>query len=141
MRLPCRRCVGSFDNSPARSEASMSLARIYYCSALLLAMSGCKTAQRTVCAPMQRAPVAVAAKPLSSSPLPAVVRSSYQNSSPSPQVPPVLQGDNQQQEIFVETLSREWLQSEIEARNPSLEAMIAAWQAAAQIYPQRVALD
>jgi outer membrane protein TolC len=60
---------------------------------------------------------------------------------PSPQVPPVLQGDNQQQEIFVETLSREWLQSEIEARNPSLEAMIAAWQAAAQIYPQRVALD
>jgi outer membrane protein TolC len=40
-----------------------------------------------------------------------------------------------------ETLSREWLQAEIEIRNPSLEAMIAAWQAAAQLYPQRVALD
>jgi outer membrane protein TolC len=40
-----------------------------------------------------------------------------------------------------DVLSREWLQAEIEARNPSLEAMIAAWQAAAQLYPQRVALE
>jgi outer membrane protein TolC len=38
-------------------------------------------------------------------------------------------------------LSRQWLQTEIEARNPSLEAMISAWQAATQLYPQRVALD
>jgi cobalt-zinc-cadmium efflux system outer membrane protein len=38
-------------------------------------------------------------------------------------------------------LSRQWLQAEVEARNPTLEAMAAAWQAAAQIYPQRVALD
>jgi outer membrane protein, heavy metal efflux system len=29
----------------------------------------------------------------------------------------------------------------MEARNPSLEAMIAAWQAASQLYPQKVALD
>jgi outer membrane protein TolC len=46
-----------------------------------------------------------------------------------------------QQEIVGDVLSREWLHAEIEARNPSLEAMIAAWQAAAQLYPQRVALD
>src|SRR5688572_10668865 len=38
-------------------------------------------------------------------------------------------------------LSLDWLQAEIEARNPSLEAMLAAAQAAAQLYPQRVALD
>jgi cobalt-zinc-cadmium efflux system outer membrane protein len=38
-------------------------------------------------------------------------------------------------------LSRHWLQAEVEARNPTLEAMAAAWQAAAQLYPQRVALD
>jgi outer membrane protein TolC len=38
-------------------------------------------------------------------------------------------------------LSRHWLQAEVEARNPTLEAMAAAWQAAAQVYPQRVALD
>jgi outer membrane protein, heavy metal efflux system len=40
-----------------------------------------------------------------------------------------------------DVLSREWLQAEVEARNPSLEAMVSAWQAAAQVYPQRVALD
>ena len=46
-----------------------------------------------------------------------------------------------QHEIVGEVLSREWLAAEVEARNPSLEAMLAAWQAAAQRYPQRVALD
>src|SRR5207244_9492835 len=45
------------------------------------------------------------------------------------------------QEVMESVLSRPWLQAEIEARNPTLEAMIAAWQAAAQLYPQRVALD
>jgi hypothetical protein len=39
----------------------------------------------------------------------------------------------------VDVLSREWLAAEIEARNPSLDAMVAAWQAAAQLYPQRIA--
>jgi len=35
-------------------------------------------------------------------------------------------------------LSREWLAAEIEARNPSLEAMIAAWQAGGlSSYPQK----
>jgi cobalt-zinc-cadmium efflux system outer membrane protein len=38
-------------------------------------------------------------------------------------------------------LTRAWLQAEIETRNPSLEAMVSAWQAAMQLYPQRVALD
>src|SRR5439155_22738 len=45
------------------------------------------------------------------------------------------------QEVMESVLSRPWLQAEIEARNPTLEAMVAAWQAAAQLYPQRVALD
>src|SRR3954465_8513237 len=46
-----------------------------------------------------------------------------------------------QQEMLGEVLTRDWLQAEGEARNPSIEAMISAWQAAAQVYPQRVALD
>lgn len=45
------------------------------------------------------------------------------------------------QEIVGEVLSRAWLPAQIEARSPSLEAMIAVWQAAAQVYPQQVALD
>jgi len=44
-------------------------------------------------------------------------------------------------QITGDVLSREWLAAEVEARNPSLEAMIAAWQAAAQRFPQQVALD
>jgi outer membrane protein TolC len=56
-------------------------------------------------------------------------------------MPPAEQVGNSPQDVVGDVLSREWLQAEVEARNPSLEAMIAAWQAAAQLYPQRVALD
>lgn len=38
-------------------------------------------------------------------------------------------------------LSAEHLIFEVQARNPSLAAMIAAWQAAAQRYPQMISLD
>jgi outer membrane protein, heavy metal efflux system len=38
-------------------------------------------------------------------------------------------------------LPLEQLMAEVEARNPSLQAMVAAWQAAAEKYPQAVALD
>ena len=40
-----------------------------------------------------------------------------------------------------ERLSLERLIAEVEARNPSLQAMIYAWRAAAQRYPQAVSLD
>jgi outer membrane protein TolC len=61
----------------------------------------------------------------------------YQEPLPLPSSGP----SSDSQTIVTDVLSREWLQTEVEARNPSLEAMIAAWQAAAQLYPQRVALD
>jgi hypothetical protein len=35
----------------------------------------------------------------------------------------------------------DWLVHEVEARNPSLQALIFAWQSAAQKYPQAVSLD
>jgi outer membrane protein, heavy metal efflux system len=38
-------------------------------------------------------------------------------------------------------LTLSWLLDEVQARNPSLEAMAAAWQAAAARYPQAVSLD
>lgn len=59
---------------------------------------------------------------------------------PLPQPRPIGVGPPQE-EVLGDVLSREWLRSEVEARNPTLEAMFAAWQAAAQRYPQRVALD
>jgi len=76
--------------------------------------------------------------PKTPDPVPLVAPAAFQEPLPQPvieQPPPNVQ------ELTGETLSREWLQAEIEARNPSLEAMIAAWQAAAQVYPQKVALD
>jgi outer membrane protein, heavy metal efflux system len=38
-------------------------------------------------------------------------------------------------------LSADCLIAQVQARNPSLAAMIAAWQAAAQLYPQMISLD
>mgnify|MGYP000055982308 CR=1 FL=1 len=46
-----------------------------------------------------------------------------------------------QAELLPEVLSLSWLVTEIEARNPTLEALMAAWQAAAQRGPQQRALD
>jgi len=40
-----------------------------------------------------------------------------------------------------ETLDIDWLVYEVEARNPSLQALVFAWQSAAQKYPQAVSLD
>jgi outer membrane protein, heavy metal efflux system len=38
-------------------------------------------------------------------------------------------------------LSLDWLVEEVQTRNPSLQAMVAAWRAAASRYPQAVSLD
>jgi outer membrane protein TolC len=67
----------------------------------------------------------------------------FQESLPQPanSPSPALRLAVESPEFVGGVLSREWLQAEVESRNPSLEAMIAAWQAAAQLYPQRVALD
>jgi outer membrane protein, heavy metal efflux system len=108
--------------------------------AVILAVLGCKAA------PPRLSPIAhVALRPnqplvppaqISHEPLIAPV--SFQESLSVPLVPSTV---HESETIVADVLSREWLQAEIEARNPSLEAMIAAWQAAAQVYPQRVALD
>ena len=102
------------------------------CAIISLALSGCKTTRGSACAPCPDRPMA--ALPRTSSNLPSetkVAAVAYQEPLPHPETLPAT----------AEPLTREWLQSEVEARNPSLEAMIAAWQAASQLYPQRVALD
>ncbi len=70
-----------------------------------------------------------------------VVAIEFQEQLPLPVRPPGDNRDSAQHEVIGEVLSREWLAAEVEARNPSLAAMVAAWQAAAQRYPQVVALD
>ncbi len=115
---------------------------------LSLAALGCQTAQVASTAPVnesfaaampatlhparaadQAPPLAIAVAPV------ATVEFQEPLPRPADQLPP------RPEEITGDVLSRESLVAEIEARNPSLQAMIAAWQAAAQRYPQAVALD
>jgi hypothetical protein len=122
--------------------------RAWCCAGLLpLAAVGCKTAQVVAPATAQSAALAEAAPLVSSrrqqeTPSAAVVAPpvaavDFQDALPMP----ALQAGTSSGEVIGDVLSREWLQVEVEARNPSLEAMIAAWQAAAQRYPQQIALD
>ena len=105
------------------------------CAALLpLAALGCKSAQVAAGAPSGPVPAAVLTQPPATAPVAAV---GFQEPLPHPAGQAPLPTDD----LFGETLTREWLHMQVEARNPSLEAMVAAWQAAAQLYPQRIALD
>src|SRR5258708_7392299 len=108
---------------------------------LSLAMLGCKAGPSGQCAPRAPSPVPIAAQPQTATLAPAadasksipVTAVSFQEPLPQPSPETSFAAP---QELVGVVLSREWLQAEIEARNPSLEAMIAAWQAAAQVYPQ-----
>ena len=126
----------------------MTSLRAWCCAGLLpLIAIGCKTASVAAPASSQPALVAEAPPPFSSrrqqeKPSAAVVAApvvAIDFHDPLPMPP--LQAGTTSGEIIGDVLSREWLRTEVEARNPSLEAMLAAWQAAAQRYPQQIALD
>ena len=85
-----------------------------------------------------KATIAKDSRPLSPSEPATVAAVNFQEPLPRPVVAGPAVGTP---EVMEGVLSRHWLQAEVEARNPTLEAMAAAWQAAAQVYPQRVALD
>lgn len=111
---------------------------------MLIVVAGCKSAPPVASAPSSSVPAGVVTA--HTEPTPATVAIApvhivaYQEPLPTPQnLPAPPSGDDLEFQDGV--LTRPWLQSVIEARNPSLEAMIAAWQAATQLYPQRVALD
>jgi cobalt-zinc-cadmium efflux system outer membrane protein len=66
---------------------------------------------------------------------PALTSVSYGEPLPEGSVP-IKPGDKSQTE-----LSAEGLVQEVEARNPTLQALVAAWQAAAERYPQAISLE
>src|SRR5262245_31219941 len=129
----------------------MTALRAGCCLAALLAGLGCKSSLMSLRAPESTAPAVTAAAPLP--PLRPIADTqkpesldqgsrsislvSHQEPIPVPDREPMLAAES----TLPGVVSREWLQAEIEAHNPSLEAMLAAAQAAAQLYPQRVALD
>lgn len=129
---------------------------VWRCAAVLMipiALLGCKTTQSrsassgkaaagpppTIVAASLKAPPQIVQV---SSSTPRVTAVEFQEPLPASEPSSISVTSFAGQEEFIgEVLSREWLQAQVEARNPSLEAMISAWQAAAQLYPQRVALD
>src|SRR5687767_4863731 len=91
------------------------------CAVISIALLGCKTTRGPSCAPTNEFPLAsMPAVPRSSTPEADVATVAFQELLPHPEI----------HSATAEPLTREWLQAEVEARNPSLEAMIAAWQAA-----------
>ncbi|HEX5104015.1 MAG TPA: TolC family protein, partial [Pirellulaceae bacterium] len=74
-------------------------------------------------------------------PLPSIAPVAHQEGLPAPSSPLSPEELSPEEMPLDGVVSREWLVAEIEARNPNLAAMLAAWQAAAQRYPQAVALD
>src|SRR5687768_14372580 len=102
------------------------------CAIISIALLGCKTTRGPSCAPVPDWPVAsLPYAAVTGAPESHVATAAFQEPLPQPET----------HLATTEPLTREWLQAEVEAQNPSLEAMIAAWQAAAQLYPQRIALD
>ena len=118
----------------------MSLVRTAQLCATLAALAvGCRSTPARVAATTERSRVEVAlAKPAQSSASPmSVTSASFEQvpSSPAEELePPTVIGAE-------EELSLPILVEEVRTRNPSLQAMAAAWQAAAQRYPQAISLE
>src|SRR5262245_3165983 len=118
----------------------------YVIAGLAVAVVGCRSGPRNQVAQSRNPPASIFAEPTIGQPRavasattqPTVAAVNFQEALPRPVVD--LPG-GATPEVMESVLSWQWLQAEVEARNPTLEAMVAAWQAAAQVYPQRVALD
>lgn len=137
---------------------------------LLVALAGCampngrnQRAAGRVAKPVPAAATSVATEPLpASSAMPTISQVAYQtpahaaSSSPSAHeetaplpakispapVQPAVRSDDPCDPFGGQAeLSVEQLVAEVEARNPSLQAVTAAWQAAAERYPQAVSLE
>jgi outer membrane protein, heavy metal efflux system len=122
---------------PPDETTAMALARNALIATLALATLGCRSTPRLQAPPLVHSVTPTGRSPAPPASLVPVTSISYQESLPlAPAAAAAIET-----QFVGDVLSRQWLIAEIEARNPSLEAMIAAWQAAAQIYPQRVALD
>ena len=121
--------------------------RAGYCARIaipLLLLAGCSVPK-----PAVRQNIPVAAAPVASQPVAATALQSHERAEgpvrqvvhqlPATSAPEPHQDDGMfsgQDELSLPELMRE-----VEARNPSVQAMAYAWRAAAQRYPQAVSLD
>jgi cobalt-zinc-cadmium efflux system outer membrane protein len=114
----------------------MSLVRTAQLCAIVYFVSGCQsTSLRFASSPCRtERPVAaeVAPAPITQSPVTTVA---FEETTPP------LSGQSASRSDGAPELSLARLIEEVQSRNPSLQAMVAAWQAAAQRYPQAVSLE
>lgn len=111
---------------------------------LIAAISGCRATPKVATTPVAASASRLentSRAPVPSPPVakPTVERAAHQEPLPSPtppEVPEALDPGAVNAELSVDGFT-----AAVEARYPSVEAMLAAWQAAAQRYPQAVALD
>lgn len=114
--------------------------RIFVCAGLVLLLEGCRSAptQRVDRPTIAAKDVAIATVPLAASPKSAIPHSGV---SPASNASFVQVVSAEQIDTSTAELDVDWLVAEVEARNPSLQALVYAWQSAAQRYPQAVSLD
>lgn len=118
-----------------RTGGVMSLVRLaQLCALSCFALSGCQSAPWGRIDVPPRAVASEQAKERET----AVIEQPVTNVSFDEPLP-----DNQGETLplVCDELSLDWLIQEVQQRNPSLQAMIAAWQAASARYPQAVSLD
>lgn len=113
----------------------MSLFRLVQLCALVLLFSGCKSIDQLAVKSSPPVEASVATQQSATAvEQPEVARVAYEEET-IPELPsqPIASADS--------VLTLPDLIQEVQARNPSLEAMAAAWQSAAQRYPQAISLD
>jgi outer membrane protein TolC len=86
-------------------------------------------------------PVDLAAPSLGSAPERSAITVSYQEETLPASGPNLASSGATSSAAQPAELSLSWLIEEVQARNPSLQAMAAAWQAAAARYPQAISLE
>jgi outer membrane protein, heavy metal efflux system len=107
--------------------------------ALAIVSAGCES-QPTVARFVTSDITAKAASASDAPPAETVVPASHQELAPAA-LPSPASGASADPFLAGPELSLDALLTAVEQRNPSLEGMVAAWQAAAQRYPQAIALD
>lgn len=115
--------------------------RLTLCAGFFFALLGCRSAPpKALALPLTRR-TAPASETVASRPVAAEGAASQPESSSPPTIPVLHTELVEEVPAPPPTLDLDWLVNQVEERNPSLQALVFAWQSASQKYPQAVSLD
>ena len=115
--------------------------RLTLCAGLSLALLGCRSAPPKAAALSPTRPPTTATETVASRPVVTSVGVPQPETSSPPTIPVLHTQVVEEVPPPPTILDLDWLVSQVEERNPSLQALVFAWQSAAQKYPQAVSLD